>query len=283
MEQEVIFGRTASQIHQRPVSGGWLLLPREHGAWGLLLQPFLCAAILARRWDWLYLPALTLALTVFVMREPLLIVARQKWRWREPKPEYASARRCLFWQVPLAAALFLLCVRFLPAAQFLPLAGMGAAITSVAVWMTLCNRQRSIALQMLSSVGLASSGLLAALVGVRDLPAWSWLLCGLLALHAIASILVVRSRLEQRSGSRAGLIRTWAWTVLAIQGCLAIALLLREEPGLALVIGFSTVVNALELWRLRSRGALAEPLTRVGFRTLGASLAHSIFTVAVLW
>jgi hypothetical protein len=57
-----------------------------------------------------------------------------------------------------------------------------------------------------SSLGLSSTALLAALVAVRSLPDWSWLIGGLLALHAIASILVVRARLERRAGAK-----TWAF------------------------------------------------------------------------
>jgi hypothetical protein len=28
----------------------WILLPREHGAWGLLLQPFFASAVLVNQW-----------------------------------------------------------------------------------------------------------------------------------------------------------------------------------------------------------------------------------------
>ena len=76
-----------------------LMLPREHGAWGLLLMPFLCAAVLARRAEWLLLPALGLALLGFILREPLVTLARQRWVWREEKPESVAAARCLAWQL----------------------------------------------------------------------------------------------------------------------------------------------------------------------------------------
>jgi hypothetical protein len=248
----------------------------------LLLQPFFCAAILGRRWDWLYVPALALALTAFIMREPLLVLARQRWKWRDARTESEAARRCLLWQAPLGAIAFLLCLRSLPTWPLLALAGAAAGITLLALWMTLHNRQRSVALQLLSSTGLTASGLLAALVAARDLPGWSWLLCALLGSHAIASILVVRTRLELRSGSPARMRRK-AWAVQTALAGLAIALANSGEPGLGAVAGFSAFVNALELVRLRSREKQAEPLRRVGFRTLGTSLAHSVFTVAALW
>jgi hypothetical protein len=248
-----------------------------------VLQPFVCAAILGRRWDWLYIPVAILVLTAFVMREPLLILARQKWIWKEAKSESVVARRCLLWQLPLSAVLGAVCLAFLPAVTFLILALVAMTITFLATWMALHNRQRSIALQIVSSLGLTSTGLLAALVAVRSLPDWSWLLCGLLALHATASIVVVRTRLELRSGARAQTLARWAWALQVALGCLAVWLVLCGRPGLALVVGFTAVVGTAEMLRLRSPGALAEPLREVGFRALGASLAHSAFSVVVLW
>ena len=260
-----------------------MLLPREHGAWGLLLQPFLCSAILGRRWDWLFVPMMVLVLTVFVMREPLLILARQRWVWKDAKPESAIARRHLIWQLPLCAALALVCIAFLPVIPLAIFAVVGAAITVLATWMVLHNRQRSIALQIVSSIGLAGTGLLAAVVAERSLPDWSWLVSGFLALHAIASILVVRTRLELRAGAKSRIFAGWAWVFQGMLGCGAIGLAISGRPTLTAPIGFTIFVSSLELRRLRSSGALSEPLQRVGFRALGASLVHSALCVAVLW
>jgi hypothetical protein len=260
-----------------------MLVPREHGAWGLLLQPFLCAAILGRRWDWLFVPMTVLVLTAFVMREPLLILARQRWMWKEAKPESAIARRYLFWQLPACVGLAVVCIAFLPAVPLAILAGIGAGITVLATWMALHNRQRSIALQIVSSLGLASTGLLAALVAARSLPDWSWLVCGFLALHAISSILVVRTRLELRAGAKTHMFAGWAWAFQGMLGCAAIALVSFGSRSLAAPIGFTIFTSVLELVRLRSSSTLSEPLRRVGFRALGASLAHSALSVAVLW
>jgi hypothetical protein len=89
------------------------------------LQPFLCAAILGRRWDWLFIPMTFLVLTTFVMREPLLILARQKWSWSEAKPESAAVSRCLHWQLPLCALLTAVCLVYLPATPFVMIAAAG--------------------------------------------------------------------------------------------------------------------------------------------------------------
>jgi hypothetical protein len=255
-----------------------VILPREHGAWGLLLQPFVCAAILGRRWDWLLVPAVLLILTAFVAREPLVILARQRWVWRDPRPEAGAAWRQLLWQAPLGLSLFAVCAFRLPLSPLAALGGTAAAMTVLAVWMAVRNRQRSIALQVVSSAGLATTALLGALVAAREIPVWAWQLWGLLSLHGAASILTVQARLDARTGSRRGL-RRWAWAFQAGQGLLA---LLAGIP-LGVPVAFSAGANVYELVRLGAAAGLNEPLTRVGFRTLGWSLLHSGLVVAVLW
>jgi hypothetical protein len=255
-----------------------LLLPREHGAWGLLLQPFIAGAILGRRWDWLLIPALMAVLLSFIIREPLITLARQRWVWRERKPDTALALRCLAWQVPLLLAIGVLLLFYLPPAPLAAMAAMGAAITLLAVYLTLRNRQRSISFQMISSAALSVTVLLAALVATRQIPAWSWIAWALLSLHGLASILVVHARLDARSGSRSGLVRI---AVLWQAGQLVAAAALAS--ALAFPVAFSAVVNLAELWRLRSPQALREKLTHVGFRTLAYAIAHMILTIVVLW
>jgi hypothetical protein len=136
---------------------------------------------------------------------------------------------------------------------------------------------------VVSSIGLSSTALLAALVAVHSLPDWSWLIGGLLALHAISSILVVRARLERRAGTKTQFLTRCGWAFQGLLGCFAFGLAASGNHGLAAPIGFSFLVNIVELVRLRTSGALSEPLRRVGFRALSASLAHSALSVAVLW
>ena len=69
--------------------------PREHGAWELLLQPFVAAAILAGFWHWLLLPTLALVLLGFLLKEPLVVLARQRWVWRSPDQQTPVAWRWL--------------------------------------------------------------------------------------------------------------------------------------------------------------------------------------------
>ena len=58
---------------------GWILLPREHGAWGILLVPFVAAAVLGWPWTLDLLVSFAAILLAFVVREPLTVLARQRW------------------------------------------------------------------------------------------------------------------------------------------------------------------------------------------------------------
>lgn len=259
-----------------------MLLPREHGAWGLLIQPFVFAAILARRWEWLLLAALGLVLAGFVMREPLIVLARQRWVWRERKPESAIAVRHLTWEIPLAAGLWIVLARRVPMLPLAALTGVALGVTMAAVWLTVRNHQRSIALQLISSAGLCSTSLLAALVALGGIPGWAWWLWALLAAHAAGAVLVVRARLEARAGSGSSIRRKALW-FQATAGAVAAAVAVAGRPLAAAALAFSVLVSLWELARLRRAEALTEPLKQVGWRTLSASVLQGVLAVAALW
>lgn len=259
-----------------------MLLPREHGAWGLLLLPFAFAALLARRWEWPLLAAFGLALTGFLIREPLIVLARQRWVWREKQPESALAWKCLVCEVPLAAGLWLALASRVPLVPLAALTGVALAVTGLAVWMTVNNRQRSLPLQLISSAGLSTTCLLAALVTLSGIPRWAWWLWALLTTHAAGAILVVRARLEARAGSGTSI---WAKALRfqAASGIAALAVAVSGRPLAAAALAFSAVVCLWELARLRKPEALTEPLKQVGWRTLGASLLQGALAAAAFW
>jgi hypothetical protein len=254
-------------------------IPREHGAWGILLQPFLAAAVIAGAWNWFLLPGLLSILLLFLMREPLLVLARQRWVWRTPHAEAEDARRWLW----IEGGLLVLCGAILLAAlPFTLLAFLGvmaAGLTGFAVWMTVRNKQRSMALQVISAFGLSASAFLpAALQDTEGFARWIWPLWALHALHSTAGIFAVHARLEARMG-RQGHAGTMALSVLVVNGILGIAAAALGQWHLALPLQFSVAGTGWEMLRLRNPEALREPLKRVGFRNLGLSL---VFTTLVI-
>jgi hypothetical protein len=258
-----------------------LPVPREHGAWGLLLQPFVAGAVLAGNWSWPLLPALGLVLLGFLLREPLIVIARRRLVWRRAGAEEKPAWLWAALEALGLAACFALLARAAPLPALLALAGVAAGMTVAAVWVTVRNRQRSIVFQVVSAAGLSTTALLAVLASTAAIPGWAWWLWAVLSAQAAASILVVHARLRIRAARGAaagGGILGAAYTAQALQLAAGAA-----HPPLALAFVFSALANAAELLRLRSARNLGEALTRVGFRTLAVSLVHMAISIYCLW
>ncbi len=260
-------------------------VPREHGAWGLLLQPFAAGALLGNQWDWLLLPALALILLGFLMREPLVVLARQQFVWRSRNPQSRTAARWLAAEAALAAICIAALGARLPLGWLAGLVGVAGSLTVLAVWMTVKNRQRSIWLQILSAAGLGTTALLALMVTNQTVPEWGWLLWIVLTSHGAASILVVHTRLDLKIRPRQGqaaVLSPGAFSPAGLQLLAAIAAVSLSSPA-AIPFAFSGLVAGRELWRMRTERNLQEPLMHVGLRALGVSIVHSLCTVAALW
>src|ERR1022692_3440955 len=65
-------------------------LPREHGATAMLLTPIICVAILARQWQWSELATLTAAFATLAAKDQMVVLARQRFVWKQRHPETAA-------------------------------------------------------------------------------------------------------------------------------------------------------------------------------------------------
>jgi hypothetical protein len=255
------------------------MLPREHGAWSLLLTPFLAALLVAGRLNWDVLAALIAVLALFITRAPLVALARQRYVWRDPRPESAQATRWLRGLLPaLALSGTVLALDWGWAAVWMGLAA--TALTAAAVAMTVRNRQRSPWFQVVSSAGLAFSAVAAARAATGHFPAWAWILWSLCALHGACGILVVHARLEAiiaRKQKSAPAPPTAARAALAVSALATLALALWQ-PILALAPALATSAQAAELLRMN----LDTPLRTVGLRAMALSIAHALILVRAL-
>src|SRR5579883_969190 len=77
--------------------------PKEHGATAMLLSPFVSAAILVREFRWTELAALVAVVFAFAAKDPLTVLARQRFVWKQPHPETAVAKRWLAVELPVIA------------------------------------------------------------------------------------------------------------------------------------------------------------------------------------
>ncbi|MBI1355107.1 MAG: hypothetical protein GC160_12230 [Acidobacteria bacterium] len=259
-------------------------IPREHGAWGMLLFPMAASALLTRTATPLHAAAFGAALAAFVAREALVILARQRWVWRQPRPEADAARRTL----PLAA--FVLLLSGLALASVVPvawLAGLllgGLVLGGVATYAAVRGKQRSPAVQLLGAAGLSAAALLPWLASGREpFAATVWLLILAHTVHSTGGVLTVHARLETLRGRKSAqperVERRLAWAWQPVQAVAAIGLGGWLAAGLAL----PAVAHAADLLRLDDSRLLAQPLRRVGLRELSLSALQSASAVVGLW
>lgn len=256
--------------------------PREHGAWSLLLTPFAAALLVAGRANLISTAALGAALSLFLMREPLLVLARQRWVWRDQHPESALARR---WVAALGSALIIFGAALAGAWGLSLMALMGSAAIAVtvgAVWMPLHNRQRSPWLQTLSCGGLTFTAVVAARSATGGFPLWAWWLWGLCWLQGAAGILAVHTRLDAISAHRTGLadhalVRA-AWLSIGLLAGVAAALAARGSLLLAAAPALAAAAHALDLTTMN----LDTKLRVVGLRAMALSILYAAIAAMAL-
>ena len=249
----------------------------------MLAQPLICAALIAMSWHWSIVPTVVVAVAMFLVREPLIVLARQRWVWREQHLETAMAKRWLAALVPVIAVSGGLLLYRWQTSWLIAFAVGSVAMTAYAVWMTVRNRQRSVALQIASAFGLTSTGLAAAFSLVHDVPQWACWLWLLSAAQAAAGILVVHARLEARIAAKAKKLESVVFFRAAVGAQVALVPLAFAayfvNPWLTAAMLLPAAVHAYELRTLHSPEALAMPLRTVGFRAMGLSIAVSILLI----
>jgi hypothetical protein len=274
-------------LESKPEKTSRYIIPREHGAWAVLLLPFVSALVLARQVHWAVIPAALLVVGVFLLREPLVVLWRQASVWKERRPESEAARRSLILYLAVIIVSGALLLWRLPLWAAAALGAPAGALTLASVFLTVHNRQRSVLLQLASAAGLSASAVVAWLAVRPQLdPALGWL-WALQFAHSGAALLAVHARLEARIAARGRseaavmqrrAIAAQAVLLAAAAGCAAAG---RIGPAVALC--FSGGVHMADLMRLRSAASLGTPLRRVGLRELTISVIFSAMVVAGLW
>lgn len=262
--------------------------PREHGATAMLLTPIACAAILAHQWRWTELATLTAAFAALAAKDPLVVLARQRFVWKQRRPETATAVRWLAGWATLLAASGLVLVATWP---FKILAAMGCGLGlffALAIAVNVSNRQRSTVFQIASAAALTSTSVATALSATGGIAPWCLWLWLLMAMQATAGILVVHARLDARIALRAATsapspFRRAALVALAVLLSAALAATFLRRVSIALALAVVLAGYALDLHRQRNPEALQLPLRKVGLRALALSCLYAALLIVGLW
>jgi hypothetical protein len=266
-------------------------LPREHGATAMLLIPIVCAAILSRQWRWAELATLTAAFAALAAKDPMVILARQRFVWKQQHPETSAAAR---WFVGWMALLILSGLVLLTAwpIRALLLMGLGGAVFSVlAIVVNVKNRQRSTLFQIASAAALTSSSLATSLSATGAIAPWCWWLWLLLAMQATAGILVVHSRLDARitlrqpvpPGRQSVRSRRAAQISLIALACAAATTVVLGHGWMALALLTPLIGYWYDLRCQRNAACLQLPLKTVGQRALALSSLFAVLLIVGFW
>lgn len=266
---------------------GWFL-PREHGATAMLLTPIVCAAILAREWRWCELATLTAAFAALAVKDPIVVLARQRFVWKQWHPETAAAVR---WLVAWMVILILSGLVLLKAWPFKAFAAMGlgvGAFSALAIAVTVKNRQRSTLFQIASAAALTSSSLATSLSATGTIAPWCWGLWLLMAMQSTAGILVVHARLDARialrgTGSATDRFRRAAQVALIALACAAVAAAILVRGWIALALLLAVTGYWYDLHGQRDPATLQIPLKKIGQRALALSSLFAGLLILGFW
>ncbi len=252
-------------------------MPVEHGAWGILLVPFSCAAILARVWEWPVLLALVGMLALFLLR---VSVESQGWEsWSRPAHLtlagsgalafrwliFVYGRYQLLWVGAIAVALYLL-ERWLAARH-----------------LRVGKEKRSLAVELIGTVLLTAAAPAAWISarGALDAAGLGVWLANLL--FFLGGVLYVKYRVRGvRAHKRLRSLRArllFAWPVVAYHLFLVAfvfaRILLNSWPA-AILLAF--LPSALRGTSLLFRLGQGFPIRRLGW----SEVAHSLVFAALL-
>ncbi len=280
------------------------LIPREHGAWGMVSLPFIAGTLVAGGWANLRTFAATLAVfSIFLLRTPLQILWRHWAAVRKcanqnhgtdprtvqgpARPDLSAAR---FSVVVYAAVAIVAGICLLLTVPLMPLLliACGAAILTFAIlFLAARNYQRYPALQIASAIGLTASSLpayLAAHGHLDSIAFWIWLLC---AVESSAAVLVVHARLEAIVVSRKSVpspLPHRRHALLAQVGLCIFLAALAAQGRSWLILPFipTCMLHWWDLWQLGATTRRRVSMQRVGVMQLTDSIAFCSILIAVL-
>ncbi len=258
----------------------------------MLLTPFAAAAVLARTMKWQEAVALVAIVTSFAMKDPLVVLARQRWVWKTPHPESLEAVRWVIAEAGVSAICGLALVATGPFLAYSLLFGGAAAFFALAVWVNVRNKQRSTIFQVLSAAALTSTSLVADLATTGSIHAWCWKLWALLAIQAAAGIFTVHARLDARVALRKAAgdksldmlqSRRTAWVFAVLLGLGGVMASFFRNYWIGGALLLAAAAYLFDLRRQCNADSLQMPLMSVGRQSLSLSLIYAALVVAGLW
>lgn len=261
----------------RSTNRSWFL-PREHGAWGIVLIPFLTAVVIAGSYQLPVWVALAAVLLAFIARYPVeLLVVPGAYR-RAGSPQRGQAKQFAWGYVLPATILGGLLVVYWQLYLLLPLGGLALALFLVHVWGGKSGEERSLAMELVGTVGLTLSGLVGWIAATGGLDGAGLLIWALNALFFCSGILYVKARIRSRLAVHRPELGSGAWLMvgwhLALVVFVATMVVMKWlSPLIVLPFAVAAARAAWGTWQ----GGRPFVLTRLGWSEVALSLFFAMF------
>ena len=263
----------ATQPGSRRARSPWraVVLPAEHGGWGLTLEPVVLGLAVAPSAAGV---ALGLAgLLAFLLRTPLKLAAVDHRRGRS-LPRTALARRVALGEVVAIALLSTAALVWAGPAWLVPVA-LAAPLVGVELWFDVRSRSRRLAPELCGAVGMAALAAAVAVAGGAP-SATAVAVWALLAARSIAAIPYVRAqvvRLHGRSTPASSRGAVGSQVVGALAALAVVAVEPAALPGAVAVVAASLV---------RLAGLRHPPASAVRLGAIESALGAAVVVVAAV-
>lgn len=259
-------------------AASWLL-PREHGAWGIVLVPYLTAVAVAGRWSAAAIVVgLAAVLLAFIARYPLELLLVPGLYRRAGSPARARVKK-FAWGYALAATglgLWLVLARDLY--LLLPLGALAALLFLLHLRRGQEGEDRSWTAELLGTTGLTLSGLAGWIIATGGLDKTGLVVWLLNCTYFCAGIVYVKSRIRSRLAvHRPELGQTTRLMVGFHLGVVALVALLVFLGWISPLILLPFVVAAARAGWGASRGRQPFALRRLGWSEVALSIFFAVF------
>lgn len=226
-----------------------VVIPAEHGGWGLTLEPALLGLMVAPSWAGLALTGC--GLLAFLSRTPIKTVLIDRRR-RRRLPRTIVAERVAMVELALLLGLAAVAVVSAHAAFWVPIA-VAAPLVATELWFDVRSRSRRLVPELAGSIGIGAVAAAIVLADGADRSLAAALWC-IVAARAVASVPFVRvqlRRFKQQAYRRSVSDAMQGLAVVVALG--AVALDDRTLAGLAAIV----LLGLFQLWAARATPPVA--------------------------